>query len=165
MDSPFVRCLEEIDHQKPLAVLFEEFRRRPTFPTFVATNLLCLPQDLGSMYFVANSSYWSRYFHFEACIRGGLSVFAVWQYVEIVSMPVPDRLRDYCPVSVRLAQYDASVLFSVPTPLVLSYNSRLAMRESADYKSRVCTTALTVYVFMARAMLVVSARDERTPRY
>lgn len=56
------------------------------------------------------------------------------------------------------ALYKDPVLLIVLTPLVLFYYSGLAVQGSADDKSCVWTIALTEYVFMAEATLVVRAQ-------
>lgn len=51
----------------------------------------------------------------------------------------------------------------MPTPLLLSYHSKLAVRRSAYDQNRICTIALSEYVFMAGARSVISARDGAYP--
>lgn len=83
----------------------------------------------------------------------------------MLSVWVPYRPRYYSKVPVSWAQYEAPLWSSVVTTLMLSYYSSFAMRGSSDDKSRVCTIVLIEYIFIARAMFVVVARDGSTPRY
>lgn len=52
----------------------------------------------------------------------------------------------------------------VPAPLILSYYTGLAVRCSADDKSRVWTVAMMEHVYMVDAMLVVNFKDRSTLR-
>lgn len=53
----------------------------------------------------------------------------------------------------------------VPTPLILSYYSGLALRSSVEDRTSVWNIALTEYVFMAFEMFVINARARAFPRY
>lgn len=79
-------------------------------------------------------------------------------------MRVSGRERCYCAYSGWREQYKPILLF-VTTPLVFSYCSRLALRGSADDKTRILTIALAEYVFMARSMFVINARDGEDSSY
>lgn len=108
----------------------------------MVTELLCLPDDLGHAYFVASRAYRSREIHFDARMRRQLGVFSVWYNIKLFSVMVLDRPEYNCRVSNWWAQYKPLVLFFVPTPLILSYYSGLAVQGSADEKRRVRTVAL-----------------------
>lgn len=73
---------------------------------------------------------------------------------------VSDRAEYYCQVPQWWAQYEVLVIMFVPTPLLMAYCSVLALRHSSNHETRVCTIALSKYVFMAGAMFAISASDE-----
>lgn len=62
-------------------------------------------------------------------------------------------------------QFEAPVLLFVLTSLILSYYSGLALQCSAENRTGICIIAITEYVFMADAMLVINGRDRACPRY
>lgn len=93
MDSPFVRFPEEDGYQQSLAALVAEVRRRSTLPTLIATDLLCLAESLGPLYFVSNHPYWAKEFHFEARVRDHEGLFTGWGNVDLFIRRVSDRAK------------------------------------------------------------------------
>lgn len=79
------------EYQKRSAALLTNFRRRPTVLNVVTKDLLCLPEHLKYVYFVASRIYWSLEFQFEARMRGRQEVFPGGQNLEMVSVRVLDR--------------------------------------------------------------------------
>lgn len=159
VNSSFVRCGDEGGYQQRLAALFAEVHLRTVVPTVLATDLLCLAKDIGYLYFVANTFYWAKDFHFETRVSDRQGLFAGWQNVELFRMPISDRDKYSCQVLAPWLQQEASILLFVPMPLILAYYSGFAIRGSTDDQTRVWTIALTEYVFMAGYMFLINARD------
>lgn len=76
MDSPPIGCREETKYKEQLVAVLAEVSLRRTYSAFVATDLLCISEDLGHSHFVANHAYWSGKFQFGACMWGWPAVFS-----------------------------------------------------------------------------------------
>lgn len=76
-----------------------------------------------------------------------------------------DRAKYCSRVPLGCNQYELPILLFVPTPLILTYYSRLGLRRSTDDQTRMWIVYLTEYVFMSRAMFVVNAEDRACPSY
>lgn len=59
--------------------------------------------------------------------------------MDLFIVRVPDRSKYYCKVPAWWAQYEATVLLFVPTPLILSYYSSLSLQDSGNDRTRVWT--------------------------
>lgn len=83
-----VRCRQEYEYQQRFATLLAEGQEWREMPNVLATDLLCLPEDLGHLYFVEHRAYWSKELHFEARVRDRHGVFSAWQSMELFSIRV-----------------------------------------------------------------------------
>lgn len=160
----FGRSREVGEYQQRLVALLAEVCQRPTVSTAMATDLICLPKNLGHTSSVLNCHYLFRDFHFWARMPGLWGVFSGWQNVEMFIVLVLDRRNYYCKVPVLWAQDETPVLPFVTTSLIMTYYSGLAMRTSVDDKTFLWMRELNEYVFMTGALFVVSDRDGSPPQ-
>lgn len=139
--------------------------RCPALPTFLSPDFLSLPKDFGNLYFVSNRSYWVLVSFFESRVLNPQKIFWGWHNVECFSVRSLDRVKYYCSVPSWRIQYEPLTLLFVRSSFVLAYYSVVAMRGSAADQIRIWTIALSEYVFMARAMFIVNAKNGACSTY
>lgn len=121
--------------------------------------LVMLFETFGSSLFFANRSKCAKELQFEVCVHNRSGLFLSNQSVEFFSMGLSDCAKYNRQARVWWSQYELSALLFMPRPLSLTYYILLAIRGSADDKTRVCCNALPDNVFMAGGVFLISVRD------
>lgn len=105
-------------------------------PTVVTPDVLCLPENFGQLYLVANCAWQARQFHFETSVRDRQGLFAGRRKVELFSMQIFDRAKYHCEVS-RGGRITKQLFIVGSTPLSLAYYSWFVIHGSVDDHKRV----------------------------
>lgn len=86
-------------------------------------------------------------------------LFYRWQKFRLLSTLLADSWKYCSKVLWWRAQYEDTILWFVPTPMILSYYSGLALRDCADDMTRFWTIILTEHVIATGMMCMTHARD------